>query len=67
MPTASSPPVVVTGGAGYIGSHPCDALMVRERAARCVDSLVGTGNSTRNVERALVRVAIASLDQRRAG
>ena len=42
--------VVVTGGAGFIGSHLCDALLAGGNAVTCVDSLVATGDSTRNVE-----------------
>ena len=41
--------VVVTGGAGFIGSHLCDALLERGDAVTCVDNLVGTGGSTRNL------------------
>lgn len=42
--------VVVTGGAGFIGSHLCDALLQRGDAVTCVDSLVATDGSRRNVE-----------------
>ena len=45
--------VVVTGGAGFIGSHLCDALIARGERVTCVDNLVGTGGSTRNVEHLL--------------
>ena len=31
--------VVVTGGAGFLGSHLCDAIMVRGDSAVCVDNL----------------------------
>jgi UDP-glucose 4-epimerase len=41
--------VVVTGGAGFIGSHLCDALVAHGRHVTCVDNLAGTGGSTRNV------------------
>jgi UDP-glucose 4-epimerase len=41
--------VVVTGGAGFIGSHLCDALLERDNTVTCVDNLVGTGGSTRNI------------------
>jgi len=44
---------LVTGGAGFIGSHLCDALIARGGRVTCVDSLVGTGGSTRNVEHLL--------------
>jgi nucleoside-diphosphate-sugar epimerase len=33
---------VVTGGAGFIGSHLCDALIARGSHVTCVDNLVGT-------------------------
>ena len=41
--------VVVTGGAGFIGSHLCDVLLERDNTVLCVDNLVGTGGSTRNI------------------
>jgi UDP-glucose 4-epimerase len=41
--------VVVTGGAGFIGSHLCDALLESDNTVTCIDNLVGTGGSTRNV------------------
>jgi dTDP-glucose 4,6-dehydratase len=40
--------VVVTGGAGFLGSHLCDALLARGDEVVCLDNLA-TG-STRNVE-----------------
>jgi UDP-glucose 4-epimerase len=40
----------VTGGAGFIGSHLCDALLARGHRVTCVDNLAGTGGSARNVE-----------------
>jgi UDP-glucose 4-epimerase len=43
----------VTGGAGFIGSHLCDALLERGQDVVCVDDLVGTGGTTRNVEHLL--------------
>ena len=43
MPTS-----VVTGGAGFLGSHLCDALLERGHRVVCVDSLE-TG-SLQNVE-----------------
>jgi nucleoside-diphosphate-sugar epimerase len=47
--------VVVTGGAGFIGSHLCDALLEREHTVICVDNLVGTGGSTGNLSAALAQ------------
>ncbi len=41
--------MVVTGGAGFIGSHLCDALLERDNTVTCVDNLVGTAGSTRNI------------------
>ncbi len=40
--------VVITGGAGFLGSHICDALLARGDEVVCVDNLI-TG-STRNIE-----------------
>ena len=45
--------VVVTGGAGFIGSHLCDALLDRDNKVICVDNLVGTAGSTRNIDHLL--------------
>jgi UDP-glucose 4-epimerase len=45
--------VVVTGGAGFIGSHLCDALIERDNTVICVDNLVGTGGSAHNVDHLL--------------
>lgn len=39
--------VLVTGGAGFLGSHLCDALLARGHSVVCADSLL-TG-STRNI------------------
>lgn len=44
---------IVTGGAGFIGSHLCDALLARGDVVTCVDNLAGTGGSTRNVDHLL--------------
>ena len=40
--------VVVTGGAGFLGSHLCDRFIAEEMRVFCVDNLI-TGN-TRNIE-----------------
>jgi dTDP-glucose 4,6-dehydratase len=40
--------VLVTGGAGFLGSHLCDALLAQEHTVVCVDNLL-TGN-LRNIE-----------------
>jgi UDP-glucose 4-epimerase len=45
--------VVVTGGAGFIGSHLCEALLARGDYVTCVDNLVGTEGSTRNLDHLL--------------
>src|SRR5262249_62112786 len=39
---------LVTGGAGFLGSHLCEALLARDQRVICVDSLE-TG-SLRNIE-----------------
>ena len=55
MPTASTPSsdrrVLVTGGAGFIGSHLCERLLERGDEVLCVDNFF-TG-ARRNVERLL--------------
>jgi dTDP-glucose 4,6-dehydratase len=40
--------ILVTGGAGFLGSHLCDALLADGHSVVCVDNLI-TGN-TRNIE-----------------
>jgi nucleoside-diphosphate-sugar epimerase len=42
--------VVVTGGAGFIGSHLVDALLGRGCGVTCVDDLAGTAGTTRNID-----------------
>ncbi|MGH7203399.1 MAG: UDP-glucuronic acid decarboxylase family protein [Candidatus Levyibacteriota bacterium] len=37
--------VIVTGGAGFIGSHLCDALLTRDHEVFCVDNLVTSSES----------------------
>ncbi|MFA4955696.1 MAG: GDP-mannose 4,6-dehydratase [Candidatus Methanoperedens sp.] len=39
---------IVTGGAGFLGSHLCDLLLEKGHEVICIDNLV-TGN-TRNIE-----------------
>lgn len=41
--------VLVTGGAGFIGSHLCDALVERGDDVVCVDNLVGTSGEIDNI------------------
>lgn len=50
MNLASGKMCVVIGGAGFIGSHLCDALVERGIKTVCVDNLVGTAGSTRNID-----------------
>lgn len=38
MPNQLRPLVLVTGGAGFIGSHVCDALVARGTPVRCLDN-----------------------------
>lgn len=45
--------VVVTGGAGFVGSHLSDALLAEGASVVCVDTLVGSGGSKRNIEHLL--------------
>jgi UDP-glucose 4-epimerase len=47
--------VVVTGGAGFIGSHLCDALLELGADVTCIDSLMVTGGKPRNVDHLLGR------------
>src|SRR4029079_18384808 len=42
--------LVVTGGAGFMGSHLVDALLERGCEVTCVDDLVGTAGTTRNLD-----------------
>jgi UDP-glucose 4-epimerase len=48
---------VVTGGAGFIGSHLCDVLIAGGASVVCVDNLVGTRGSTRNIDHLLAEPA----------
>jgi UDP-N-acetylglucosamine 4-epimerase len=47
MPSDQRQTILVTGGAGFIGSHVCDALLAAGYAVRCLDNLA-TG-SPRNI------------------
>ena len=47
---------VVTGGAGFLGSHLCDCLLERGHSAICLDNL-DTG-SLQNIEREIVFEAL---------
>jgi nucleoside-diphosphate-sugar epimerase len=58
--------VVVTGGAGFIGSHLVDALLARGCRVTCVDNLIGAGGSTRNVDH-LESVAAFTLEREDVG
>ena len=47
--------VIVTGGAGFVGSHLCRRLLDLGNAVICIDNLVGTQGSTRNINDLLKR------------
>jgi dTDP-glucose 4,6-dehydratase len=55
------PRAVVTGGAGFLGSHLCEGLLARGITVVCLDNLL-TGN-TRNVAHLTERRDFAFLDQ----
>jgi len=48
MPDDQRHTILVTGGAGFIGSHVCDALLAAGHSVRCLDNLA-TGN-LRNID-----------------
>lgn len=48
MPGDQRSPILVTGGAGFIGSHVCDGLLAAGHSIRCLDNLA-TGK-LRNIE-----------------
>jgi nucleoside-diphosphate-sugar epimerase len=61
---------VITGGAGFIGSHLADALIERGDQVLVIDNLVGTGDSTRNIAHLLehprfsfVKGDVAAIDE----
>ena len=59
---------VVTGGAGFIGSHMVDCLLARDFSVRVVDNLVGGRESNLahhagNAGLALERLDIRELDR----
>ena len=56
MAKNSQPVSVVTGGAGFLGSHLCDCLLERGHSAICLDNL-DTG-SLQNIEREIVFEAL---------
>jgi dTDP-glucose 4,6-dehydratase len=60
MTSASGNRVVVTGGAGFLGSHVCEALVERGDAVVCVDNLV-TG-SRANIEHLAGRDGFAFVE-----
>lgn len=45
MPSRESAPIVVTGGAGFLGSHLCERLLELDLPVLCIDNLV-TGSMT---------------------
>lgn len=61
-PDFTSLPVLVTGGAGFIGSHLCDALVQRGARVRVLDNL-STGKLG-NIERSFDRVDFIEGDIR---
>ena len=65
--TGSGPTrVVVTGGAGFIGSHLCEALLARDSHVTCVDNLVGSTGLTRNIDHLIDDHAIRVRRRERA-
>ena len=53
--------VVVTGGAGFLGSHVCDALVARGNEVLCLDNLI-TGSTT-NIEHLFGHRGFKFVDQ----
>src|SRR4051812_45559278 len=54
---------VVTGGAGFVGSHLCDALIDRKCEVVCVDNLVGSRGSTRNIDHLIGEPGFTFVDE----
>jgi dTDP-glucose 4,6-dehydratase len=51
----------VTGGAGFVGSHLCDALIARGEHVTCLDNL--SSGSMTNLERVIDHPAFCFLEQ----
>jgi nucleoside-diphosphate-sugar epimerase len=56
--------VIVTGGAGFIGSHIVDRLLKDGHTVKVVDNLSATDGSTRNIDHVLPKIEFARADIR---